>query len=582
MARGSWSPNRLRWEIAQPFEGAEALGRSLHVHPLVAQVLHNRGLDDPVVAGKFLDPKLTDLYDPELLSGAVEAARRIAHAVSAGQKIVIYGDYDVDGITGTAILHAILRMVGANVDYYVPHRIEEGYGLNIEAVDKLIADGAELMVTVDCGISAVQPVARAAAAGLEVIVTDHHSAGSELPPALAIVHPSLPGGEYPNANLAGAGVAFKLAWQVARTICGSNRVDEKMRQFLLDATCFAALGTIADVVPLLGENRVLAKYGLSGLSGTEHVGLRALLASASLVGKKLDAYDVGFVLGPRLNAAGRMGHASLAVEMLTGASAERSSEIARYLEEQNTERRKVQDEITAEAVEMIESDRLDAPGRHAIVVGSESWHGGVIGIVASRLVGRFDRPAIVFSLREDSAQGSARSIEGFNMYTALTACGEHIEGFGGHAMAAGLTIDRRKLEAFGDAFVSYASSHISDEQLTPVLKIDAAVTLANLSYDTVRNMSKMAPFGRGNAAPVVVVKGCRVLAEPRRIGRSGTTISMTLGHEAASMRAVGFQMGDLAEVLVGVNAVDVAFEPQLNTFRGQTSIQAMLRDVRWE
>ena len=572
----------MRWEIAQPFEAAEALGRSLHVHPLVAQVLHNRGLDDPVVAGKFLDPKLTDLHDPELLSGAVEAAGRIARAVSEGQRIVIYGDYDVDGITGTAILHAILRMVGGNVDYYVPHRLDEGYGLNIEAVDKLIADGAELMVTVDCGISAVEPVARAVAAGLDVIVTDHHSMGSELPPALAIVHPSLPGGEYPNANLAGAGVAFKLAWQVARTICGSNRVDDKMRRFLLDATCFAALGTIADVVPLLGENRVLARYGLSGLSGTEHVGLRALLASASLVGKKLDAYHVGFVLGPRLNAAGRMGHARLAVEMLTGASPERSGEIARYLDEQNTERRKVQDEITAQAVEIIESNRLDAPGRHAIVVGSENWHGGVIGIVASRLVGRFGRPAIVLSLGEDSAQGSARSIEGFNMYTALSACGDHLEGFGGHAMAAGLTIDRGKLDAFSDAFVGYASSHISAEQLTPVLKIDAATTLATLSYDTVRRLSKMAPFGQGNAPPVVAVKGCRVLSGPRRIGQSGTTISMTLGHEAASIRAVGFGMGGLAEMLAGVNAVDVAFEPQLNTFREQTNVQAMLRDVRWE
>jgi single-stranded-DNA-specific exonuclease len=438
------------------------------------------------------------------------------------------------------------------------------------------------MVTVDCGISAVQPVARAIAAGLEVIVTDHHSPGAELPAAGAIVHPSLPGGEYPNPNLAGAGVAFKLAWQVARTICGSNRVDGKMRQFLLDATCFAALGTIADVVPLLGENRVLARYGLSGLSGTEHVGLRALMASAGLVGRKLDAYHVGFVLGPRLNAAGRMGHARLAVEMLTGASAERSREIAQYLEEQNTERRKVQDEITAQAVEMIESDRLAAPQRRAIVVGSEDWHGGVIGIVASRLVGRFGRPAIVFSFRDDIARGSARSIDGFNMHTALTACGDDLEGFGGHAMAAGLTVERRKLDAFSDAFISYASSHINAEQLTPILQIDAAVTLANLSYDTVRNLSKMAPFGRGNAAPVVVVKGCRMLTGPKRIGQSGTTISMTLEHEGASMRGVGFGMGDLAEMLVGVNAVDVAFEPQLNTFRGQTNVQAMLRDVRWE
>ena len=572
----------MRWEIAQPFDGSEALGRSLRVHPLVAQVLHNRGLDDPAEAGGFLDPKLSDLHDPELLSGAVEAAERIARAVSDGKKIVIYGDYDVDGITGTAILHALGRMVGANVDYYVPHRLEEGYGLNIDAVDKLIADGIEMLVTVDCGVSAVEAVARAVDAGLEVIVTDHHSVGDELPPAGAIVHPSLPGSEYPNANLAGAGVAFKLAWQVARTICGSNRVDAKMRQFLLDATCFAALGTIADVVPLLGENRVLATYGLSGLKGTEHIGLRALLESAGLTGEKLDAYHVGFVLGPRLNAAGRMGHARLAVEMLTGASPERSGEIAQYLEEQNLERRKVQDEITDQAVEMIEAQELDAPGRRAIVVGGENWHGGVIGIVASRLVGRFGRPVIVISLGDDVSRGSGRSIDGFNMYTALTACGGDLEGFGGHAMAAGLTIDRRKFQAFSDAFVGYASSHISAEQLTPVLEIDAATTLADLSYATVRSLTKMAPFGRGNAAPVVEVKGCRVLTRPNRIGRSGTTISMTLEQDGANMRAVGFGMGDLADALVGVNIVNVAFEPQLNTFRGNTTVQAVLRDVRWE
>jgi single-stranded-DNA-specific exonuclease len=572
----------LRWEIAAPFDSAEALGRSLGVHPLVAQVLHNRGLDDPVAAGQFLDPKLNDMHDPELLSGAVEAAGRVAQAVADGRKIVIYGDYDVDGITGTAILHAILRMVGANVDYYVPHRLEEGYGLNTEAVDKLIADGAKMLITVDCGVSAVEPVAHAAVGGVEVIITDHHTVGDELPPASAIVHPRLRGSEYPNADLAGAGVAFKLAWQVARTICGSKRVDEKMRQFLLDAMCFAALGTIADVVPLLGENRVLAKFGLSGLKGTEHIGLRALLASAKLTGEKLDSYHVGFVLGPRLNAAGRMGHARLAVEMLTGASPERSAEIAQYLDEQNLERRRVQDDIAAQAIETVESKGLAAPDRRAIVVGGENWHGGVIGIVASRLVGQFGRPAIVFSLGDDVSRGSARSIDGFDMHTALTACADHLEGFGGHAMAAGMTIDKRKFEAFSEAFVDYASLHITPEQMKPVLKIDATAALADFSYNTVHSLAKMAPFGRGNEAPVIAVKGCRVLTAPKRIGRTGTTVSMTLSQDGVNMRAVGFQMGDLTEALVGVNSVDIAFEPQLNTFRGNTTVQAMLRDVRWE
>ena len=272
----------------------------------------------------------------------------------------------------------------------------------------------------------------------------------------------------------------------------------------------------------------------------------------------------------------------MAIEMLTGASLERSREIALYLDQQNTERRKVQDEITAQAFEMIEAGQLASPGRRGIVVGSEDWHGGVIGIVASRLVGKYGRPAVVVSLGDQIARGSCRSIDGFNMHQALTACGEHLEGFGGHAMAAGLTIAPDKLTAFSDAFVSYASSHISDEQMKPVLQIDASATLAELNYNTVRNLAQMAPFGRGNAAPVVVVRGCRVLNGPSRIGRSGTTVSITLGQDGATMRGVGFGMGDLTESLVGINTVDVAFEPQLNTFRGNTTVQAMLRDVRWE
>jgi single-stranded-DNA-specific exonuclease len=582
MARSSWSPNQLRWEIAEPLAGAETLAGDIHASPLAAQILHNRGMGDPGDARGFLEPKLSDLHDPELLSGAVEAAELIAKAVSDNRKIVIYGDYDVDGITATAILHAILKMVNADVDYYVPHRLEEGYGLNAEAVDKLVQDGAEMIITVDCGVSAVGPVAQAREAGVQVVITDHHTLGPELPPADAIVHPAIPGREYPNMNLAGAGVAFKLAWQVARVICGSNRVDDKMRQFLMDATSLAALGTIADVVPLLGENRVLAAFGLKGLKGTEHVGLRALLESAGLTGEKLDAYHVGFVLGPRLNAAGRMGHAGLAIEMLTGASAEKSWEIAQYLDKQNTERRKVQDEITAEAFEMIETGSLVTPDRRGIVVASTDWHGGVIGIVASRLVGRYNRPAIVISLDGDEARGSCRSIDGFNIYDALTACSEHLEGFGGHAMAAGLTIDPEKLAAFSDAFVKYASSHISDEQLAPVLQIDATATLAELNYNTVQGLAKMAPFGRGNTAPVVAARGCRVVVPPRRIGQTGTTVSMTLSQDGVSIRAIGFGMGDLTDALVGVNVVDVAFEPQLNTFRGNTTIQAMLRDVRWD
>jgi len=296
--RGAWTPRALRWQVAPVFPAARELAGRLGTTALVAQVLANRGLDQPAAAKAFLQPKLTDLHDPALLAGAEQAALLIVDAVRRGRKIVIYGDYDVDGMTAVAILHACLKMLGAKADFYVPHRLDEGYGVNAEAIAKIVADGAEMIVTVDCGISAAGPIASAVAAGVTVIVTDHHSPPEQLPPAAAIVHPRIPAGGYPNPDLSGAGVAFKLAWQIARAACGRQRVDEAMRDFLLDATCLAALGTIADVVPLVGENRSLATYGLQGLPSSKHPGLRALLESADLTGEKLDAYHVGFLLAP--------------------------------------------------------------------------------------------------------------------------------------------------------------------------------------------------------------------------------------------------------------------------------------------
>jgi len=581
MASRAWKPNELDWEIAAAFAGADGLARAAGTTPLVAQLLHNRGIEQVEAARAFLKPQLTDLHDPTLLPGAVEAAERIARAVADKQRIVLYGDYDVDGITGVAILHACLAMVGAQADYYVPHRIDEGYGLNAEAVDKLIADGAQLLITVDCGISAVEPVARATAAGVDVIVTDHHAPPPELPRATVIVHPGV-GGTYPNANLAGAGVAFKLAWQVARQICGEKRVDEPMRNFLLEATSLAALGTIADVVPLVGENRALAVFGLRGLPATQHAGLHALLDSAGLLGEKLDAYHMGFRLAPRLNAAGRMGHARLAVELLTRAQPQRAAEIAAYLDKQNTQRRQVEREIADQAMAMVAAEGLDAPEHRVIVLGSEDWHGGVVGIVASRLVDRYDKPAVLIAMNGPVSQGSGRSTPGFDMSRALAACGEHLVSFGGHAMAGGVRIERQKLADFAGAMEAWARDESGNAPTgRRTLRIDAETALADLDYRTVVDIQRMAPFGQGNPAAVVALRGCRVLNPPRRMGRGGRTVGMVLGQNGASLRVVGFAMGDLADLLVGVNHVDVVGEPVLNTYRGRTTVELHLLDVAW-
>ena len=563
-------------------EGVEQAARRLGVTGLVAQVLHNRGLSSVESARSFLTPRLAELYDPALLTGAVEAARRIAHAVSKKQRIVLYGDYDVDGITGIAILHAVLRMVGADVRFYIPHRLDEGYGVNQDAVDKLLGEGCDLLVTIDCGVSAAGPLEAAMARGADVILTDHHTPPPVLPRVSVIVHPALPGELTPNPHLSGSGVAFKLAWQVARQIGGETRVDAAMRDFLLNATCLAALGTIADVVPLLGENRVIATHGLRGLPACPLPGIQALIASAGLAGEKLDAYDVGFKLAPRINACGRMGHAALAVELLTSNDPARCSEIATFLTAQNAERQKVEREIALQAADMVRELKMDQLDRRGIVLASENWHGGVIGIVASRMVGLFCRPAILVALNGGCGQGSGRSIAGFNLVDALAACAEHLEGYGGHAMAGGLRIDPAKLPAFTASFLAYAGERILPDQLLPALRVDAEAPLAALNLPAAQCLEKMAPFGQANPAPLVLARSCRLLGPPRRLGKNGQTLSLVLGQGGATLRAVGFQMGDYADRLAGINQVHVVGELVVNRFNGNVTAELQVKDLDWD
>ncbi len=579
--RRAWKRNGYRRQVAPAWDGAAENARRLKTSPLIAQVLHNRGLDEIEPIRRFLNPKLTDLHPPELLDGIEAAVERLVRAIRDEEKICIYGDYDVDGMTAVAILYRCLAMHGANVDYYVPHRLTEGYGVNVEAVEKIAADGVKLLVTVDCGVSAVDQLRRAGELGMDVIVTDHHAAGPVLPEVLAVVHPGLES-NYPNADLAGAGVAFKLAWHLARTLAGSDRVDEPTRNFLLEATTLAALGTIADVVPLLDENRILVVYGLKGLAVTEHPGLRALITSARLDGGRLDAYDVGFRLAPRLNACGRMGHARLAVDLLTRAEPDRCRQIAEYLEKQNAKRQKVERRITDQAVDMVRAGK--AAGK-AIVLASTDWHAGVVGIVASRLVEQFGRPAVLIALDGATGRGSARSVDGFGMRDALAACSEHLLSFGGHAMAGGLQLSAGAVEKFAADFVRYAEQNIAEEITLPALKIDAEVTLAELSFSVVEQLERLAPFGRGNRRPLVAVRSARIMTPPQRMGRNGGVVSFIVGQdqpENARMRCVGFGMGELADELAGINTVDIVGEPVLNHFNGRSSVEMHLRDVVWE
>jgi single-stranded-DNA-specific exonuclease len=566
-------------------------------------MLLNRGIDQVDDCLSFLRPSLKCLHEPNLIAGMAQAAERVARAIRDGEKIVIYGDYDVDGIAGVAILWHAIRTLGGRAHYYIPHRLEEGYGLNSEAVEQICNEGARLIITVDCGITAVGPARIARERGVDLIVTDHHDfhrlaapltdGESEhdpiLPACCALVHPRLPltaqhsgpSNAYPNPHLCGAGVAFKLAWGVGLAMSGANRVSPEFREFLLEATALAALGTIADVVPLVGENRVLAHFGLGGLKQSKLPGIRALIGSAGLDGHNLDSYHVGFLLAPRLNACGRMGHARLAVELLTDASSERATEIAEYLEEQNRARQAIERKILDEAIAQCEQLGYDREDCRAIVLGQADWHAGVIGIVASRLVDRFNRPAVMIALTNGTGQGSGRSISGFHLARALEACGEHLEAYGGHEMAAGLKIRTDNFETFRRAFCDHASQSLSPEQLTPELRIDCLAQLNHITEALVRDMKRLGPFGHGNRKPLLCCRGLTLAAVPRRCGKTGDHLQLFVRQGPDAMRCIAFKSGELFEKLQPGVTLDLAVEPQLNAFNGRVSVELEVKDLQF-
>jgi single-stranded-DNA-specific exonuclease len=579
------------------------LASRLRTSPLVAQILLNRGIRELKDCEDFLRPSLKCLHDPFLIPGLRKASERTAQAIRDKQKIVIYGDYDVDGITATSILWHAIRVLGGSAQFYIPHRIDEGYGLNSEAIRQLCDEGAMLIITVDCGITAIEQAKVAAERGVDLIVTDHHEwhegtaecrvPSAELnavnqhvpllPDCYAIVHPRLPGNDpaYPNPALCGAGVAFKLAWGIGLAMSGAVRVNEEFRAFLLEATALAALGTIADVVPLVGENRVLAHFGLSGLKASKLVGIRALIESANLTGQKLDSFHVGFLLAPRLNACGRMGHAHLAVEMLTTFDLAKATEIAIYLEQQNRARQAIERKILDQALAQIASGGWDADGKCAIVLGDENWHAGVIGIVASRIVDRFHRPAIMVALNNGHGQGSGRSIAGFHLARALEACGAHLEAFGGHEMAAGLKVQTAKFEDFRQSFCEHASQMVSTEMRVPEMKLDALAQIAQISPALVNDLHRLGPFGHGNRKPMLCLRGAEVSAPPRRVGRTGDHLQLHIRQNDQFIKCIAFGYGELFDHLKVGTKVDLAVEPTLNEYNGNTSVELEVKDLQF-
>ncbi len=572
--------NMVRDWVLPSLPNAQPFPSGWNLPPVVVQLLQNRGITTPEAARAFIDPQLRDLHPPDLLPGAREAAALLAAAVRRRQKIVLYGDYDVDGITGVAVLWHVLRAAGVPPSFYVPHRLEEGYGLNSAAVRNLAADGAALLVTVDCGIGSVDEARVTAECGLPLIITDHHTTAGALPEAAAIVHPTV-NGVYPNAALCGAGVAFKVAWALGQELSGSDRVAPAYRQILMDLLPLVALGTIADVVPLVGENRVLARHGLAMLKSTNNPGLAALLESAGLAGANVSGYDAGFKLAPRLNAAGRMGHARLAVEMLTRADAGRAKEIALYLEEHNRARQTKERSIFRAACEMIEERRLDSDAVRGIVLASDKWHAGVIGIVASRIVERYCRPTVLIAVENEVGQGSARSIPPFHMYDALAACGGHLLQFGGHAMAAGLRVDIERLDAFTKAFTEVANTRLTGADIRPKLRLDAEVSLEQLDLSTVQAMLNLGPFGPGNPTPRLSTGWVELAGEPRCVGKGGEHLSATFQEGSVRLRSIGFGKASLEQPLKETRRCRLAFEPMINDFNNHRTVEMQVLDMQF-
>lgn len=558
-----------QWNIAQRSQEAYKAMERQGVPTLVAATLCARGMTDLAEAKGLLSSGEDQLQDPFLMKDMDLATARIGRALRNGEKIAVYGDYDVDGITSTCLLTHYLRAQGGDVCYYIPNRLSEGYGVNREAVEELARQGVRLMITVDCGITAVEEVAYASGLGIDVIITDHHECKEEIPAAVAVVDPHRPDCPYPFKHLAGVGVALKLVLALG----GRSREEALFARYCT----LAAIGTIADVMRMEGENRTIVYCGLKALPHTDFVGIHALLREAGLAGKPVSSIQIGFVLSPRINAAGRMGAADLAADLLETDDPARAEELARQLCQLNRERQMVEQAICADATEKIE--RLPIEERSALVLSSEHWHQGVVGIVASRLSEKYACPSFMIHLKDGTGKGSCRSYGGFNLFAALESCSDLLEGFGGHELAAGFTIQESNIDAFRTRMNRYVRSASGGERPVASLDVDAAITSpAAVTLAEVEQLDQLEPYGSGNPRPVFALLGATV-DSLQSVGQ-GKHLKLRLSKGATRFDAIFFSMTESECGVIAGMRVDAAFYLQANTFRGTTTLQLQLIDLR--
>lgn len=539
---------------------------------VIAAILLNRGIEDADVDA-YLKKSMADIVNPTLMLDMDKAADRICAAIKNKEKIAVYGDYDVDGITATALLYEFLQSAGADAEYYIPDRKGEGYGINIMAVNKLYKLGTKLIITVDCGITAIGEVEFAKLQGMDVIITDHHTCKDRLPSAAAaILNPKRPDCEYPFDSLAGVGVAFKLILALAMKL--GMKTSDVFNKYV----DVAALGTVADVVPLLGENRIIVDKGLKAMQNPKRPGIKAIMEVAGALQKGVNASTIAFAIAPRLNAAGRLGTATTAVELLLTRDEERSREIAADLDAENKERQLTEQNILEEALSLIAADP-NFEKKKVIVLAKEDWHHGVIGIVASRLCEMFYKPCILISHSNGIGKGSGRSIPNFNLFDALSECEKYLTGFGGHSVAAGLNINISDLEDFIKAINKYADDTLTEKDMIPSVNIDCPITERAVTLENAYMLSRLEPFGMSNEKPVFAMANVQV-TDIASVGADSKHLRLRVSRGGVTMNCIGFGMGALSENIACGDFINIAFQMDINHYQGTDTVQLLLKDIK--
>jgi single-stranded-DNA-specific exonuclease len=567
--------NSKRWiRREQNAQQVGALARGLGISPVLAALLTSRGYTDEVSARSFLTPSHDQLQDPYLMLGMSEAVARLLRAIDDGEPILVYGDYDVDGTTGTAVLLRALSLLGAQTGFHVPHRFTEGYGIRQEALEKAASEGYKLIISVDCGIRAHEPLYWARDNGLDVIITDHHlpDEGEGVPPAFAVLNPNQVGCNYPDKTLAGVGVAFKLVTALFRARGRESQINAFLK--------IVAIGTVADVAKLTGENRTIVALGLEDLAKATNPGLRALMEVAGCGdGAGMTAYDIGFRIGPRINAAGRMDAARAVVELFSTRDVGEARRLAKHLDERNQERKEVQRQIVELAIAELENAQTSGGGSHVAVIAGEGWHRGVIGIAASKIAERVNRPCVVLSIDSEGnvAHGSARSIEPYHLLNGLTSCADLFEKFGGHSHAAGITIKPGRIAELRQRLNEHAASCLSDEDLQPCVYVDADLPTEEITFDLVGELQKLEPYGAGNPRPTFQARNLCILSEPRLIGQRHLKMTVA-GPQRRPLETIWWNAAEYANSLKG--RIDMAYTIETSKWGGETFLQLSVQDVR--